>query len=173
MTVISDGSKGAPAVQRPCRRRSVDAMRTLLLLRIASVVSVLFAAGHTLGALQSWSPPGETEVLQAMRSFHFDASGTSRSYWDFYVGFGFIISIYFLLQGVLLWQIAAIARVEPARTRPLITSFFMGVVLTAVVCWKFIFMVPVIFAVTIAACLGVAFVAAGRDAGVAQPFGSP
>ena len=174
MTVMSGGSSGSSpsAHQRPCRAPGVAAMRTLLLLRIASIVSVLFAAGHTLGALQSWSPPGETEVLQAMRSFHFDASGMRRSYWDFYVGFGFIISIYFLLQGVLFWQIAAIARVEPARARSLIGSFFLGAVLTAIVCWKFIFMVPTIFAMTLAACLGLAFVAAGRDARITQPFGS-
>jgi hypothetical protein len=140
------------------------AMRALIVLRIASVVSVLFAAGHTLGAWQSWSPPGETDVLQAMRSFHFDAGGASRTYWDFYVGFGFIISIYFLLQGVLVWQIATIAGTEPCRARPLIASFFLAVVLTALVCWRFIFVVPAIFAAAIAACLGVALLAVGRAA---------
>lgn len=142
-------------------------MRATLLLRIASLVSVLFATGHTLGALQSWSPPGDTEVLRAMRSFRFDASGSSRSYWDFYMGFGLIISIYFLLQGVLLWQIAAIARAQPRRVLPLVTSFVLAVVLTAVVCWRFIFMVPVLFAVVIAVCLGAALAAMGRDAEVA------
>jgi hypothetical protein len=147
------------------------AMRAPLVLRIASVVSVLFAAGHTLGALQSWSPPGDTEVLQAMRSFHFDAGGATRSYWDFYVGFGFIISIYFLLQGVLVWQIATIARTEPGRARPLIASFLLAVVLTALVCWRFILVVPVIFAVVIAACLGVALLAVRRAAPVAPPLG--
>lgn len=141
-------------------------MRATLLLRIASLVSVLFATGHTLGALQSWSPPGDTEVLRAMRSFHFDASGSSRSYWDFYMGFGVIIGIYFLLQAVMLWQIAAITRAQPRRARPLVTSFFVAVVLTAGVCWRFIFMVPVLFAVVIAACLAAALVAMGRDAEV-------
>lgn len=142
-------------------------MRATFLLRIASVVSVLFATGHMLGALESWSPPGDTEVLRAMRSFHFDASGASRSYWDFYMGFGVIIGIYFLLQGALLWQVATIARAQPRWARPLVISIFLAVVLTAGVCWRFIFMVPVLFTVVIAACLGAALVAMGRHAEVA------
>jgi hypothetical protein len=34
-------------------------MTTSLLLRIASVISLVFAPGHTLGGLQKWSPMGE------------------------------------------------------------------------------------------------------------------
>jgi hypothetical protein len=75
-----------------------------LALRIAAVTTLLFAIGHTVGGMQSWSPPGRTEVLDAMKSFHFDADGVSRSYLDFYLGFGFIISVYLFLQALLLWQ---------------------------------------------------------------------
>ena len=37
-------------------------MTRTLLLRIASVISLLFAAGHTLGGLKKWSPMGDNEV---------------------------------------------------------------------------------------------------------------
>jgi hypothetical protein len=137
-------------------------VRAKILLRIASIVSLLFAAGHTLGATQSWSPAGETEVLRAMRSFRFDVDGVSRTYWDFYVGFGFIISIYLLLQSVLLWQVAAISTTEPLRARPLIGSFLLAALVTAFVSAKFIFAIPVVFSGAVAACLGLAFLAVGR-----------
>ena len=76
-------------------------MTTARLLRIASVISLLFAAGHTLGGSDAWSPLGETEVLKSMRSFRFDVFGVSRTYLDFYLGFGFTLSVYLLLQAIL------------------------------------------------------------------------
>ena len=39
---------------------------TSLLLRMASVVSLLVAAGHTMGGLKKWSPMGNNEVLFAL-----------------------------------------------------------------------------------------------------------
>ena len=135
-------------------------MSSTLFLRIASVVSLLFAAGHTLGGTQSWSPPGETDVLRAMRSFRFDAEGASRTYSDFYLGFGFTISVYLLLQAVLLWQLATMARADPVGVRLPIVSFFLASVASALVSWRFIFAVPVVFSVVVAACLGAAFLTA-------------
>ena len=52
-------------------------MKPSLLLRIASIITLLIAAGHSSGGLGFWSPAGETDVLRAMRSFHFDAAGVS------------------------------------------------------------------------------------------------
>jgi hypothetical protein len=138
-------------------------MKPALLLRIASIITLLFAVGHTLGGAQSWSPAGETDVLRAMRSYHFDAGGVSRSYLDFYLGLGFTVSVYLLLQAVLLWQLATIAKVDSVRTRPLIVSFFLASVVSAFLSWKFILAVPAIFCVVIAACLALAFYSAGSE----------
>jgi hypothetical protein len=137
-------------------------MSPTLFLRIASVVSLLFAAGHTLGGTESWSPPGETEVLRAMRSFRFDAEGVSRTYSDFYLGFGLTIGVYLLLQAVLLWQLATMAKADPVGVRPPIASFFLASVASAIVSWRYIFAVPVVFSVVVAACLGAAFLTARR-----------
>ena len=46
----------------------------VLLLRIASGLTLLFAAGHAMGAMDSWSPPGDTDVLRSMRAFEFDVT---------------------------------------------------------------------------------------------------
>jgi hypothetical protein len=135
-------------------------MRTTLLLRIASVISLLLAAGHTLGGSDSWSPVGESEVLKAMRTFRFEILGVSRTYLDFYLGFGFTLSVYFLLQAILLWQLAAIARTEPLKVRPMIASFALASLASGLLSLRFIFPVPVVFSGVLTAVLGLAFFAA-------------
>ncbi len=84
-------------------------MWTMVLLRIAAIISVLFTAGHTLGGMERWSPMGENDVLKAMTTVRFDTMGANRSYLDFYMGFGWSISVAMLLQSVLLWQLASLA----------------------------------------------------------------
>ncbi|MFC3651227.1 hypothetical protein ACFONN_06710 [Dyella humi] len=138
-------------------------MKPSLLLRVASILTLLFAVGHSLGGLSLWSPAGETEVLGAMRSFHFDASGVSRTYLDFYLGFGFILSVYLLAQAVALWQLASLARVDANRVRPLIGTFFLASVASAFLSWRYVFLVPVVSFLVIAVCLGLAFYAAGKS----------
>src|SRR5947207_13035730 len=137
-------------------------MKPALLLRIASILALLLAAGHTSAGLSFWSPPGETEVLRAMRSFHFDAAGVSRTYLDFYLGFGFVLGIYPIMQAVVFWQLASIAKVDAFRVRPLIGSFFLANLASALLSWKFIFLIPVVSNTAIAVCLGLAFYASGR-----------
>ena len=138
-------------------------MKTPLVLRIAAIMMFLFAAGHSLGGRKSWSPAGETDVLRAMRSVSFQVGGVSRTYLDFYKGFGWTLSIFLLMQAVLLWQIAAMAKTDPLRIRPLIATFFVATLTSAVVSWTLILPVPVIFSAIIAACLAVAYWMAGRE----------
>jgi hypothetical protein len=137
-------------------------MKPALLLRIASVITLLLAVGHTAGGLSFWSPAGDTEVLRAMRSFHFDAAGVSRTYLDFYLGFGFITGIYLLAQAVALWQLASMAKADPIRVRPLVGSFLLASAVSAFLSWRFIFVLPVVSFTAVAACLGLAFYAAGK-----------
>jgi hypothetical protein len=135
---------------------------TPTLLRIASIVTLVLAAGHTFGGMQSWSPPGETAVLQAMRSFRFDAGGVSRTYWDFYISFGLSISVFLLAQAVVLWQLATLAKRDLAQVRPILVVILIAVIARAVLSWKFKFFLPVplVLATAIAACLGLALVSA-------------
>src|SRR5262245_60642857 len=137
-------------------------MKTPLLLRITSIITLAMAAGHTLGGTKSWSPMGENDVLRAMGSVRFDTQGVSRTYLDFYLGFGFTISVCLLLQAVLLWQLAAIARTDPRSTRPLIASLFLASIASAILSWVFIFAVPAIFSAVIAASLALTYYAAGK-----------
>jgi hypothetical protein len=137
-------------------------MKPTVLLRIASIVTLLLAVGHTSGGLSSWSPDGETDVLRTMRSFHFDAAGASRTYLDFYLGFGFINSVYLFMQAVMLWQLASMAKSDAPRVRPLIGAFLLASAVSAILAWKFIFIVPVVSFAVITLFLALAFYAAGK-----------
>ena len=67
-------------------------MKASLLYRIASVLLLLFAIGHTLGFRQTNPEWGVGSLIDSMRSIHFDAQGFSRTYWDFFSAFGFFFS---------------------------------------------------------------------------------
>jgi len=138
-------------------------MKAPILLRISSIISLLFATGHSLGGRQSWSPAGDTEVLRAMKTVSYHVMGVDRSYWDFYAGSGWTLSVYQLLQAVLLWQLATIAKDEPRRVRPLVASFFVATIASALIAWKLIFAIPVVFSGVLAVCLALAYVACGSQ----------
>ena len=150
-------------------------MKPYVVLRITSLISLILAVGHSLGGADSWSPAGETEVLKAMRTFHFDTAGVSRSYLDFFLGFGFMLSVYILLQAVLLWQLATLAKTEAVRIRPLLISFLLASVVSAGISWKYIFAVPAVSFAVIAAGLGLALFAASssKDAQPPVPADGP
>ena len=120
-------------------------MTTAVLLRISAVISLLFAIGHSLGGLKKWSPMGENEVLKAMETVRFDTMGVNRSYLDFFLGFGWSLSVAMLLQSVLLWQLASLARSNAAQVRPMIAAFALATLASGVIAWSFIFAVPVLF----------------------------
>ena len=135
-------------------------MNPVLWLRISSIVSLLFAAGHTLGGRRVWSPVGENAVLAAMRMTRFDVQGVSRTYLDFYRGFGYSLSVSMLLQAIVLWQLCAIAATNPAQVRPILGTFAVASAAGVVLSWVFLFPVPAVFSAVLTACLAVTFLAA-------------
>ena len=135
-------------------------MTPTLLLRIASVISLIFAAGHTMGGLQKWSPMGDNAVLEAMRDVRFDTMGANRSYLDFFMGFGWSLSVLMLMQAILLWQLASLARTHPARLRPMIAVIALATVVCGVIAWRFILPVPAMFSCVLALALALAYAAA-------------
>lgn len=133
---------------------------TTLLLRLASVISLIFTAGHTMGGLRKWSPMGDNAVLEAMTDVRFDTMGTNRSYLDFFMGFGWSISVFMLMQTILLWQLASLVRTDPARLRPMIAVIALATVASGVIAWRFIFPAPAVFSGVLAIALALAYIAA-------------
>ena len=144
-------------------------MKPSVVLRITSLITLILAIGHSLGGVTSWSAEGETDALRVMQTFRFDTAGVSRTYFDFYLGFGFVVSVYLLLQAVLLWQLATLAKTEARRIRPLLISFLLACVVSAGISWKFIFAVPAVSFAVVAAGLGLALFAASRSKDAQPP----
>jgi len=134
-------------------------MNASLLLRVSAVISLLFAGGHTLGGLKSWSPIGETDVLNAMRTFRFDVAGVNRSYLEFYRGFGFLLTVSLVMQAILLWQLGGLAKSNRAVAVPFIWTFFVPSIASGILTWKFLFPIPVYFSAVLTVCLGLALIA--------------
>jgi hypothetical protein len=139
-------------------------VKSSILLRIASVIAFLFAAGHTMGA--PWTPAtGEPElaVVESMKALHFTVMGADRSYWDFYFGFGVSISVYLLALAVILWQSASLARSDAMRTRPMMLTLLAAYLIIGVVGWMYFFAIPLIMAAAICVCMILAWLSAGRQ----------
>ena len=103
---------------------------------------------------------GDNEVLRAMTAVRFDTMGANRSYLDFYMGFGWSIAVAMIMQTVLLWQMASIARTDPASVRPMIAVIALATVASGVIAWRFIFPVPALFSSVLVIALAAAFVVA-------------
>jgi len=136
-------------------------MKPAVLLRIASIITLLYFAGHT--AAIPWTPgvgSSELPVIEAMKTHPFDMGGFTRTYWDFYFGFGLMNSIYIAFQAVVLWLLGGLAKRDAGKLRPIIAAFFVSFALNAVLIWKYFFTVPLVLAIAIAICLALAFVSA-------------
>jgi hypothetical protein len=137
-------------------------MTTTRMLRIAALISLLFALGHSLGGLSHWSPMGDNAVLKAMTDVRFETMGVSRSYLDLYMGLGWSISVFMLLQTALLWQMASLARADAARVRPMIAAFALATLVSGIIAWRLILPVPTLFSAALLAALVAAYATAGR-----------
>src|SRR6267154_6837145 len=128
-------------------------MKASLFYRIASVLLVLFAAGHTFGFRQNNPEWGADAVLGLMRSIRFDAQGFTRTYWDFFSAFGLFFSVFLLFAAVLAWQLAGLPAETLARMRR--TAWALAICFAAVTAlsWRYAFTTPVVFSTMITVCL--------------------
>jgi hypothetical protein len=134
-------------------------MKPFALVRVAAIVALLYAAGHTMGAPWSEQTPDTAAMLHTMKTFHFDAVGSSRTYWDFYFGFGLSISVFMFTQGIVLWLVATQTRTHAERMRPIIAVFAISFIANAVLAGVYFFIVPCVMAAIIAICLAWAWFA--------------
>ena len=130
-------------------------MKAAILYRIASVIFVLFAAGHTVGFLTLVPPSPEARaVYEGMNSVHFQVRGESFSYGGFYRGFGLSITVTLLFSAFLAWYLGTLAGSNPQAIGWLGWAFTLVQVISIVLSWKYFATGPVIFAAVVAICLG-------------------
>jgi len=137
-------------------------MSSTLYLRIASVLTINHAILHTVGGVLSKPRNGAPEiaVIDAMKSQSFNVMGSVRTYWDFFYGYGWLLGLALLVQGILFWQLGTIAKTNAAQLRPIIALFCLNFLVTTVIAWKYFFIAPAVTEILIAAFLAAAYVAA-------------
>jgi hypothetical protein len=131
-------------------------MKPVLLLRIASILTLIHAALHTVGGVFGTPPPAAAQVVQAMKTVFFPAMGVTRNYWEFHLGLGLAVTIFLTLEGIIFWQLGTLAKTNARQLRPVLATFLVGYFALAINSWEFFFSGPVITELLIALCLGLA-----------------
>ena len=126
-------------------------MKASMFYRIAAVLLLLFDVGHTSGF--PWSDPKWGVDLGSMQLTRFHIMGFSRTYWDFYVGFGLFVSVLLLLAVVLAWQLGGLPPESLARMRGTAWTFALCFAAITVLSWKYFFIIPIVFSIVTTVCL--------------------
>jgi hypothetical protein len=140
-------------------------MKPVIFLRIASVLTFLHAALHTIGGVFGGAAPGVQQATVAvMKANEFAVMGVTRSYWDFYMGLGLVVSVFLTMEAIVFWQLGSLAKIDAVRLRPVMATFLVGYLCAAVVSYRYFFAGPVITEILIALCLGLALASAKQVA---------
>jgi hypothetical protein len=131
-------------------------MKASTFYRIAAVLLLLFAVGHTLGFRQSDPQWGVDALLGSMRSIHFDVQGFSRTYWDLFVAAGFSVGVFYLFAAILAWELGGLPAATLALMRGIAWAFALCFAAITVVSWKYLFILPIAFSIVITLCLSAA-----------------
>jgi hypothetical protein len=132
------------------------------LYRIASILLLLFAIGHTVGFRQSDPEWGVDALLGSMRSLRFDVQGFSRTYWDLFVGAGFFVSAFLVFAAVLAWQLGRLTATTLQLMRGTAWALALCFLTMTVLSWLYFFILPIVFLTLISACLVAAAWRAGK-----------
>ena len=124
-----------------------------IILRVASVLAFIQYAAHGSLFLSSIGR-GPSPIAAIAASQH-------HSYWDLYVGYGLLAILSGVIEAVLLWQVASLAKNEAGRLRPVVMLFIFANLAHACLVWTYFSLIPpVTFDLLIASLLAVAFVTA-------------
>jgi hypothetical protein len=121
--------------------------------RIAAVLLLLFAVGHTLGFRQSDPTWGVDALIGSMRSIHFNVQGFNRTYWDLFVAAGFSVGVFYLFAAILAWQLGRLPAATLALMRGTAWAFALCFAAITVVSWRYLFVIPIAFSIVITLCL--------------------
>ena len=128
-------------------------MKASTLYRIAAVLLLLFAVGHTLGFRQYDPSWGVDALLGSMRSIHFEVQGFNRSYWDLFVAAGFSVGVLYLFAAILAWQLGGLPAATLALMRGTAWAFALCFAIITVVSLIYLFIMPIVFSIVITLCL--------------------
>jgi hypothetical protein len=125
--------------------------------RLATYCLVVYTLGHTLGAVVATPRfgPESDRVVSMMKSVHVIVQGTNCTWYGFYLGFGWMVSVFFALSAVITWHLGGRATSDRVVLVPISISVFLSHVVGCVLAWVYFFPAPRIFSTAIAGLLGV------------------
>jgi hypothetical protein len=133
-----------------------------ILYRIASVLLVLFGLGHQLGFRRVDPGWGVDSALGALKTIEFRVQGMTRTYWDFFSGFGFFVTVLLFFAAILAFQLGGLSK-ENLRSLRLVTwGFALSFVVITLLTWRYFFVAPLILSSLVALCLLLAAWSAAR-----------
>ena len=127
-----------------------------LLYRVSAVLIALYAAAHAAGFWTVDPAWGVDAVVEGMKSSEFDVMGFRRRYWDFFIGFGTVVTLLMTFTALVAWQLGALAAAMPRALRPVAWGLALAYVLMSAMMWLWFFLPPIVFSTVIALCLLVA-----------------
>ena len=128
-------------------------MKASTFYRVAAVLLLLFAVGHTFGFQQVDPKWGVDTLIASMRSIHFDALGSNRTYWDFFLGSGLSVGVFLLFAAILAWQLGRLPSETLAMMRVTAWAFAICFGALTVLSWRYLFLIPIAFSFVITVCL--------------------
>ncbi len=137
-------------------------MKASLFYRIASVLLVLFALGHTLGFRESDPKWGVDTLFGLMQSIHFDVQGFSRTYWDLFVAAGLSVGVFYFFAAILAWQLGGLPAETLSLMRGTVWAFAVCFAAITAVSWTYLFILPIVFSMVITVCLICSSMAVGE-----------
>ena len=139
-------------------------MKASMFYRIAAVLLLLFAVGHTLGFRQSDPAWGVDALLGSMRSIHFDVQGFNRSYWELFEAAGFSVGAFYVFAAILAWQLGGLPSTSVALMRATGWAFALCFAVITFISWRYLFILPIGFSAAITLCLIAAAWLSGKQA---------
>lgn len=134
-------------------------MTATLLYRIAAVLFLIFAAGHTFGFLK-FKPanPEGLAVHDSMDSVRLQVGrhkpAGKLTYGDFYRGFGLFCTLYLIFAAYLAWHLGSMAQSAPLAIGSLGWAFFAVQLVSIALSWIYFLPPPVVLSALVAICTG-------------------
>jgi hypothetical protein len=109
------------------------------------------------GVLSKPAPGVQAFVVQTMKSNSFSFMGSVRTFWDFNLGYGLILSVVLFIHSLMFWQLGSLVKIDGSRLRPILALLCLEFAIQAPIAGRYFFVGPAITSGIIAACLAIAF----------------
>jgi len=105
---------------------------------------------------------GVDSLVGLMKTAHFQVQGMTRSYWDFFSGFGFFVTVLLLFAGILAWQLGGLSTDTLQKLTLVTWTLAFSFVVITFLSWRYFFIAPLVSSALVSLILLLAAWSAGR-----------